>query len=139
MNLYEELLTTHAKEISEFPIFFAFTDEQFEQGVKMLGLQTDEIKKLISIDIGGFCREEDQEGFMSLIIKHVEEFENALSGDKTGELFITDMFLYELAHNEYLDSHEITKTLESLALSLDAIHNSKSLSTGLMNALKKVV
>jgi len=38
MNSYLELKEKHQKEVNEFPMFFAFNDKQFKEGMKKFGL-----------------------------------------------------------------------------------------------------
>ena len=49
MNRYVELKRRQEKEVNEFPMFFAFSKEQFSEGMKKLGLEPDEKDKIYSI------------------------------------------------------------------------------------------
>ena len=39
MNKYDEIKEKHQKIVNKFPMKFAFSDEQFNQGMKELGLE----------------------------------------------------------------------------------------------------
>ena len=45
-NLYQIIKEKHQKEFDEFPVAFAFSDEQFKEGMKKLGLNENDIDKL---------------------------------------------------------------------------------------------
>ena len=62
-NKYDELKKQHSKEFNEFPIFFAFDNEQFKKGMKELGLSEKDEDKIGSIGFGGFIRKTDVEAF----------------------------------------------------------------------------
>ena len=49
MNKYDEIKEKHQKIVNEFPMKFAFSDEQFNRGMKELGLDPKDIDKVVSI------------------------------------------------------------------------------------------
>ena len=130
-NKYDELKKQHSKEFNEFPIFFAFDENQFKEGMQKLGLTENDKDKVVSIGFGGIIRKTDVEAFKGMNIRHKEEIREAIQNDKTGEGFIKDMFLSEMANHEYGYTRDITDTLEACGLSIDDIEENENLKNGL--------
>lgn len=129
MNKYMELKNKIQKEVDEFPIGFAFSNEQFEKMKEELGVKED--SELLSIGAGGFIRKTDKEAFHELFNNKAKRFDEAIAEDKTGEGFIKDMFLYELANHEYCITYDLEDTLYALDLTYDEVMNDERLLRGL--------
>lgn len=136
-NQYQELKDKHQKEFNEFPIGFAFSDEQFKEQMEKLGLTADDEDKIVGIGAGGFIRKDDVDKFNDMNARHRAEEEEAIKNDTTGEGYIKDMFDYELANHEYGYTYDLTDTLASLGLSMEDINKDKRLQNGLNLALKR--
>lgn len=135
-NTYLILKEKHQKEFNEFPLAFAFSDKQFEEGMEKLGLKKTDTDKVYSMGGGGFYRKTDAEAFHAMIDRHDREMTEAIEADATGEGFIFDMFSYELANHEYGYTREIDGTLDALGLTMDEINESEKLLHGLKKACK---
>lgn len=133
---YTELKRKHQKEYHNFPMFFAFTQEQFRESVSKLGLTEKDTDKLLSIGCGGFIKKADRDAFKSLILSCEKEMKEAIASDKTGEGFIYEMFRHELANHEYCITYDVTDTLEATGLSQEDIDNNEALKHGLEKAIK---
>lgn len=129
MNKYMELKNKIQKEVDEFPIGFAFSNEQFEKMKEELGVKED--SELLSIGAGGFIRKTDKEAFNELFNNKAKRIDEAIAEDKTGEGFIKDMFLYELANHEYCITYDLEDTLYALDLTYDEVMNDERLLRGL--------
>lgn len=129
MNKYMELKNKIQKEVDEFPMGFAFSNEQFEKMKEELGVKED--SELLSIGAGGFIRKTDREAFHELFNNKAKRFDEAIAEDKTGEGFIKDMFLYELANHEYCITYELDDTLDALDLTYEEVMNDERLKRGL--------
>lgn len=129
MNKYMELKNKIQKEVDEFPIGFAFSNEQFEKMKEELGVKED--SELLSIGAGGFIRKTDREAFNELFNNKAKRIDEAIAEDKTGEGFIKDMFLYELANHEYCITYDLEDTLYALDLTYDEVMNDERLLRGL--------
>lgn len=90
-NLYVELKNRHQEEVNNFPMAFAFSDKQFEEGMLSLGLQPHETDEVIDIGGGGFIRKSDRDAYINLNKRIEEEMRNAIEDVDTGEQFIFDM------------------------------------------------
>lgn len=129
MNKYVELKNKLQKEFDEFPFGFAFSNEQFEKMKEELGVK--ENNELISIGAGGYIRKSDEKALDDLINGKELRMKEAIDQDKTGEGFIKDMFLYELANHEYCITYELEDTLNALDLTYEDIMNDDRLRLGL--------
>lgn len=136
MNKYVQLKEKHQNLFNAFPISFAFNHKQFAEGMKSLGLSPEDKDKVVGIGGGGFIRKKDKEAFNKLIRDNKKEMQDEILADKTGEGFIKDMFLYELANHEYafnpLESEDESST--SFIVKPVAIN---VLSSGLKVAIKE--
>ena len=131
-NNYVELKERQQKEVNEFPMGFAFSNEQLKEGMEKLNVSsTDE---LLSIGAGGFIRKTDREAFKNMMARHNKEFNEAIEADTTGEGFIYQMFNYELANHEYCITWDVSDTLESLGITREDIKKNKNLENGLNRA-----
>jgi hypothetical protein len=129
-NTYTALKDKHQKEVNNFPMFFAFNNQQFEEGMAKLGLELSEINKIYKFNGGGYYKKTDAEKLHSMFKNHDEEMKTAMQD----EVFVYDMFDYELGNHEYGYTHDITDTLRSLGLTLDEVKNNSLLSNGLRMA-----
>ena len=139
MNEYLKLKREQEKRVNEFPMMFAFSRSQFEEGMKKLGLEPGDTDKIISIGAGGFIRKSDNEAFDSLFDNLDKEIEEAIAKDETGEGFIYDMFYYELGNNEYCITGSVTDTLDSLGMTIDKVKSDERLKHGLKKAIYDVL
>ncbi len=135
-NSYLELKERHQKEYSSFPMMFAFSQKQFDEGMKNLGLDPEDTDKIYSLGGGGYYRRTDVEALHKMFKAHEDEMNQAIENDKTGEGFIFDMFNYELGNHEYCYTRDIEQTLDALAYTIDDINNNPLLLHGLKKACK---
>lgn len=136
MNAYRILKEKRQTEVNSFPMAFAFSDQQFEEGMRSLGLKPTDTDKVYDIGGGGFIRRTDSAALHEMFERHEKEMKEAITADTTGEGFILDMFNYELANHEYVITYDITDTLEALGLTVDDINNNPLLAKGLELARK---
>lgn len=129
MNKYAELKNNLQKEFDAFPFGFAFSNEQFEKMKEELGVK--ENSELISIGAGGFIRKTDEKALDELINGKEKRIKEAIASDPTGEGFIKDMFLYELANHEYCITYDLRDTLEALDLTINEVMEDPRLKLGL--------
>ena len=141
MNRYLEYKNKKQEEFNKFPMKFAFSDKQFEEAMKELGLTPEDTDKVVSIGCNGFIKKEDSQAFVEMINRNKEEFERLVVEDKTGEGFICDMFDYELRNHEYgyVYSQAIEETLDCLGFTEEDVAKDPRLSKGLEIAKGKVL
>ena len=66
-----------------------------------------------------------------------QEKADAIAADKTGDGYIYQMFLYELANHEYCITYDYEDTFNALGLTIDEINADKRLLHGLRKATKE--
>jgi len=112
---YKELKKKQEEETNAFPMFFAFDDNQFQEGLKRLGVEK---KDLFSIGYGGFIRKSDREAYLNLNNKHYNELKEALKDKK----FLFSAFRYELSNHEYCITYDETDALNALGLDYNTLN-----------------
>ena len=115
MNKYIELKNKHQKEVDKFPMMFAFSQKQFEEGMKKLGVTSKE--ELVSIGHGGFVRETDAEAYVQMFKRMISEEGEAMNDPE----YCYEMFRYELSNHEYCITYDLEETLDSLGLTEEEV------------------
>lgn len=133
-NLYVELKERHSKEFNNFPCFFAFNQDQFNEGMEKLGLTKNDTDKIYRGIGGMFYKKSDSQKLKDMLNRHDREMKQAIKNDITGEGFIFDMFNYELANHEYCWTMDIEDTIDALGITLEEINNNEQLLHGLNKA-----
>ena len=136
MNNYKKLKDLQEKEMNAFPIGAAFSDKQFTEMMNDWGLTVDDTDKISSLGAGCFIRKSDKDAFLEMAERHTKEMQDAIAADKSGNGFIYDMFIYELANHEYCITYDLTETLDALNLTAEQVNADKRLLHGLNKAVK---
>ena len=136
MNAYQEMKDRQQKEFDAFPMGAAFSNQQFQQMMEKWGLTVNDTDKICSIGGGCYIRKTDRESLRDLINRLNNEKENAIAADLTGDGFIFDMFVYELANHEYCITYDLEDTLDALGLTAEQINADKRLTHSLNKAIK---
>ena len=138
MNSYLQMKERHSHEFEEFPIFFAFDNKQFADGMKSLGLDPAETDKIYTLPgTGGFYRKSDAQWLRDIFDQHDKEFQEAIDADPTGEGFVFDMFSYELSNHEFGITGTVSDTLDALGLTEEEVRANPKLKHGLALALEE--
>ena len=114
MNAYQQMKDRQQKEFDAFPIGAAFSNHQFQQMMEKWGLSVNDTDKICSIGGGCYIRKTDKEALRDLINRLNKEKQDAIAADLTGDDFIFDMFVYELANHEYCITYDLDDTLDAL-------------------------
>ena len=130
-SIYYDFKKKQQKEFSEFPMAFAFSEEQLKDGLKKLGLKETEKFKVFGIGGGGFIRKTDSVAFGEMNQKLNKEFNDKIKNDDN---FVYEAFLYELGNHEYCITWDLEPTLDSLGLTREQVENDERLSTILKKA-----
>lgn len=139
MNKYKELKDKHQKEFNQFPMKFAFSDEQFERGMAELGLKPDQTDMVYGFaGTGGFYRRSDAPALHEMLERHARERQEALAADPTGDGYIYDMFLYELRNHEYGYTGDAEDTLDALDITWEQLEADARLKHGFQKAKKTI-
>ena len=133
MSKYSIFKRARQQKVNEFPMMFAFSKEQLEEGKAKLGV-TDN-KELLSIGAGGFIRKSDKNEFDNLFIQLDKELSENLNDDE----FLYDAFLYEIANHEYCYSCDLTDSLEVLGLTVEQVRADNRMNSILNKAIRAYI
>lgn len=92
---YLDLLEKHRKEISDFPIAYAFNEQQFKEALEKLGATKDECVTIFNH--GDIVKKEDAPKFLKMLKRHTDEVKELLKDEEVAEA----AFLYEMDNHEY--------------------------------------
>ena len=114
---YRELTSKHQKEVNALPIMFAFSNKQFEEGMRnQLGLDPNETDKIYKLgSTGGFYKKSDAPLLKETFDRHALELQEAMKDDD----FVLDMFEYEMGNHEYQISRDKEEVINACGLDLD--------------------
>lgn len=140
MNKYLEMKNRHQTEVNAFPMHFCFGEDQINKKFAELGLdRKKDLDKIVVIKgTGGFVLKEDAPALKEMFERHSKEMEEAIAGDKTGNGFIYEMFLYELSNHEYGYTYDASDTLRSLGVTLKQIEANPAMKHGWERAKKEI-
>lgn len=93
---YLDLRSRHQKEFDEFPIVYAFNDEQLKEALEKLGATKEQCVSVFGH--GDIVRREDAKALISLLDRQQEELLQRLRDDS---IFAEAAFLYEMDNHEY--------------------------------------
>ena len=127
---YEELKNRQAKDYNELPLFFAFSNNQFNEEMLRLGLTPEDKDKIVSLGAGTFIKKTDRHLVKDLFKKHTEELAEA----REDVQYLYDMFLYELGNHEYCITYDATDTLRALSLTIEDVNNDERMKKALIKA-----
>ena len=142
MNLYREMERRRQKQIDDYLrkyAFFAFSKDQFEEGLAKLGLGPDDLGALVEIPGGGYMLDDRAPEFVKILNSVKRERENALADPETGEQFAFDMFRAELADHKYSYTGDASETLDALGITQEQLEASPMLRRALEKAKKAVL
>lgn len=94
---YVDLKRKHEKEMNEFPMAFAFNDEQLERALAKLGATSKE-ECVTVFGHGDIVKREDAKRLVAMLEGHTKEIKEKLKEDVE---FAEAAFLYEMDNHEY--------------------------------------
>ena len=138
MNRYADLKQRQQAEFAAFPMQFAFSDQQFAEGMAALGLSPTDTGKIYKAPGGGFYRREDGPRLEAMMERFDRELAEAIAADGTGEGFIYEMFLYELDAHEYGYTMDTEEALDALGYTAKQILGDPRLKRGIEKAVTEI-
>ena len=139
MNKWQELRKRQRAEICTIPIYWAFTDESFDQLLKKLGLTRENYSEHLCSVFGGMILKKDKPAMDEMFRRHEMERTAAIAADMTGDGIIFDMFYTELIADEYGYTGAYGDTLDSLGYTMADIEADPRLLNGLEMAAAKIL
>ena len=93
---YLDLQEKHRQEINEFPIAYAFNDEQLQEALKKLGVKN--TQECVSVfGHGDIVKRENAKPFLDMLKRHTLEVKEAMKDKEFAEA----AFRYEMDNHEY--------------------------------------
>lgn len=138
MSAYTDMRQRHGEETSALPIYWAFTNERFEEILEEMGLKKDDTSQLRRAPGGGFCKAGDAQRIIDTLLRHQRELDGAIAADATGEGFIREMFLYELKNHEYGYTLETEDAVRACGLTPEEVEADQRLRMGLELAARQI-
>ena len=139
-NYYRRMRARHQEEFNAFPMFFAFDEQQFSEGMRRLGLRPSDMNQVYTIaGTGGFYRKNDAPKLHEMFARHRRELWDTIAADKTGKEFIYDMFVCELKDHEFAYTRNAQETLDALGITAELMDDMPQLRLGLSAACKEVL
>ncbi len=140
MESYKQLVDRQHKEFNEqAQIKFAFNEKQFAEIMQEWDLDPEtDLDKIYSMGAGGYIQRKDHAEFWALMDRHRKEKSDRIKADTTGDGFIYEMFLYELANHEFIVSGDTWETLDALNLTMEQVKENPALYHGLKKAAVKI-
>ena len=114
---YKEFKEKKQREFNSLPLMFAFSNKQFEEGKKKLGVKDD--NELYSIGGGGFIKKVDAPLLDEMVDRHNREYKELIQDDE----FLYSAFYYELGNHEYCITLDPEDALDALWLTVEEMEN----------------
>lgn len=93
---YLDLQEKHRQEINNFPIAYAFSEQQLKEALEKLGVGS--VKECVTIfGHGDIVKKENAKPFVDMLKRHTKEVKEALKDKEFAEA----AFLYEMDNHEY--------------------------------------
>lgn len=92
---YLDLLEKHRKELSNFPIAYAFNEQQMNEALEKLGTEKEECCTVFGH--GDILRKKDAKSLITMLERHVDEIHELMEDEELAEA----IFLYEMDNHEY--------------------------------------
>ena len=135
MKTYSELKSEHQKEVNEFEgLFFAFSNEQFKEGMEKLGLTIDDKSQIYSIGAGGYIKKDKSHDFANMFERHANEMTKL----KKEKKLLLNALVYELRNHEYCITYDPQDALDALGIKeneIDANLLKKAISIVMQNSI----
>lgn len=94
---YLDLQNRHRKEVEDFPIAYAFNDEQLKEALVKLGAKS--TKECVSVfGHGDIVKKKNAKPFIEMLKRHTREVQEKLKSDPE---FAEAAFLYEMDNHEF--------------------------------------
>ena len=138
MNRYADLKRRQQEEFDAFPMQYAFSNQQFAEGMAALGLTPADTDKIYKTPGNEFYRREDGPRLKEMMDRFDRELREAIAEDQTGDGFIYEMFLYELDNHEYGCTRDTEDTLCALGYTADEILGNPRLKRGIEKAITEI-
>lgn len=142
MGLYKEQRAGQQRRMNDFLskyAFFAFSEKQFNEGLKQLGIAPGTKGAIATIPGGGYLLADKAQEFTDILKSFTQERAAAIQDPETGQEFAFDMFLTELYNTEYGYTGDTTEAIEHLGYTLQEIEAEPVLKAAFEKACKRIL
>lgn len=116
-NLYKEMVQRQQEKFNNFEgVFFAFDNEQFDAGMRKIGLDPSDTKNVLHIGMGGYIHRNRSDALDAMFKENSKERQEAFASDKNGDGFILDALLYEMNNHEFSVTWDIDDALRAVGI-----------------------
>lgn len=130
---YKEFKSWRQQRFNEFSnkyMFYAFSKEQFVEGMKKFGLDVTDTDKINQVGYGGFVLREKAKAFFDMNVEHAAMLIEMMKDED----FAYDAFLTELANHEYCVTYDSSDALAALGFELEEVRDDEMLSKTYLRA-----
>jgi len=130
------------EKINALPIHYAFGEKQFNEMLEkhFNGMSAADAPKLLyATNSGGYYLRTDAEKIRDTFAEIDETEKRLIAEDTTGDGFIYQMFIYELANHEYIITRDVTETLDAVGITPDETETNPAIKHGLQKAIDKII
>lgn len=142
MNSYDILRNNQQKRVDAFLskyCFFAFSKEQFSEGLQKLGIDPEQTEKLVAIGGGGYMLKDHSSEYHQLAEDLQSEYERAANDPESGDQFLYDAFYSELNNHEYSYTGDPVDAIEALGYTVEEVRTNSRLLEILRKAEKQAL
>lgn len=118
MKTYRELKEQHQIEVNEFPLGFAFGNDQFVEMMSKWGLDAnnkEDLRKIVSIGAGGFVQKKDVPAMEEMFGRQ----KNELKEFRKDRAELKKAILHEMLNIEYGYSHDDEHLCDNLGINFN--------------------
>lgn len=112
---YQQYQKVSSDRINNVPMFFAFSDAQFAEGMAKIGLAKEDTKEIFSLGGGGYIKKTDSHLLEKALKENEIDRKSVIADDK--ELLAA--IVYELGNHEFCITYDHEATCDALSISLD--------------------
>ena len=131
---YDELRAKHQEKVNSLPMYFAFSDAQFDELMQKLGYKEKEkfLNDVCTIGAGSIVLKKDLDSILKTFQENEKEMEKAFEDDD----FLQSAFEFELGNHEYIITYDITDTLAALGISFKEYNENERMKKLMNQAIK---
>lgn len=118
MKTYNDIRQENQERVNSFEgLFYAFSNNQLEEGLGKLGLTMDNIDQIVSIGHGGYILKNRVQALTDMI------FQNDLARKqlKKDKKLLLEALVFELRNHEYCYTGDMTDALDALGLKFEDV------------------
>jgi hypothetical protein len=118
IETYGQQKARHHDELNGFEgIFFAFSNEQFAEGMAKVGLSPEDTKQIYSLGAGGYLLKTRSKAWGEILKRHEMERKQLRANKKA----LVDALVYELRNHEFCILRDPQEAVEAIGETMETI------------------